>query len=652
MAGVIPINKQQKEVEKAKLTAEAKELKHLKAIYTKAAEDVSNKIAISDGKIKILLKDYDNLDEVQKSILQSQIYQKKFQESLQKQLDGFLADLNSGQYKSIDEYLNGCYETGFLGSMYDIHGQGIPIITPIDQKQVVKAKDIDSKISKKLYTKLGEDVDLLKKRIANNISRGIATSDSFANIARNISSASNMGFNKAMRIARTEGHRIQATAAFDAQHAAKKAGADIVKQWDAALDGRTRDTHRKLDGQIRELDEPFEVNGHKAMHPAGFGRPEEDINCRCALLQRARWALDEDELQTLQDRAAYYGLDKTEDFENFKKKYLKASAAEKVAKKMKKKSQKTLASPAKGNTIQLDTGNFSDAFTSKKAERDNTQKLVDYVNNLQGSNPKALLLYNSIGKMENYSANGIKFSISHGKSHAVSITYRRSTGDLVEVKLTIPKLSGSNLAGQVNTTLHEQMHLIDLMLKDNPTKAGAYFGESFVPLKDAVKNATSDIDADVKNLFTAFHAECAALKTKAKKDFDDAHDQIRAKYIPNGVWAAGADYKTYQKEYKKLQNAYYETIDYESRNALGGGISSLEDIYDALSGGRHRDSGVVKYGHGSKYYSSQGKRINEIVANYGALSVTRPDLVDMLRKDKPELVQALDEMLEEMAKKV
>lgn len=315
------MNKRQKEVEKAKLTAEEKELNHLKAIYKKAAEDVSNKIAIHDGTINVLLKDYDNLDDVQKSILQSKIYQKQFQESLQKQLNGFLADLNSGQYKSIDEYLNGCYETGFLGSMYDIHGQGIPIITPIDQKKVVKAKDIDSKINKKLYERLGDDVDILKKRIANNISRGIATSDSFANIARNIASASNMGFNRAMRIARTEGHRIQATAAFDAQHAAKKAGADIVKQWDAALDSRTRDSHRELDGQIRELDELFEVNGHTARFPSDFGRPEEDINCRCALLQRARWAMDEDELQTLKDRAAYYGLDKTETLKEFAEKF-------------------------------------------------------------------------------------------------------------------------------------------------------------------------------------------------------------------------------------------------------------------------------------------------------------------------------------------
>ena len=32
--------------------------------------------------------------------------------------------------------------------------------------------------------------------------------------------------------------------------------------------------------------------------------------------------MDADELQTLQDRAVYFGLDKTEDFEDFKKKYL------------------------------------------------------------------------------------------------------------------------------------------------------------------------------------------------------------------------------------------------------------------------------------------------------------------------------------------
>jgi uncharacterized protein with gpF-like domain len=112
----------------------------------------------------------------------------------------------------------------------------------------------------------------------------------------------------------------------DAQKAAKDKGADVVKQWDSMLDKKVRSTHRKLDGQIREVDEPFEMDGKKAMFPGDFGDPAEDCNCRCASLTRAKWGLDETELQTLKERAKVFGLDKTKDFGDFRKKYLKASA--------------------------------------------------------------------------------------------------------------------------------------------------------------------------------------------------------------------------------------------------------------------------------------------------------------------------------------
>lgn len=286
---------------------------------------MQKKIRISNGKINFLLSAFDSLDDELKSILQSQIYQKQFQENLKKQLDKFMQDLNNGQYKSITEYLTACYETGYIGTMYDIAGQGIPLVCPIDQKKVTKAMTHDTKLSKPLYKQLGIDVKWLKKQVASEISRGIATSSEYKTIARNIDLNCNVGFNRAMRIARTEGHRIQVLSAVDAQHAAKDAGADIVKQWDAALDKRTRPHHRILDGQIRELDEPFEVEGIKVMYPSGFGIAGEDINCRCALLQRAKWMLDNDELETLKQRAAYYGLDKTKDFDDFKKKYLKTN---------------------------------------------------------------------------------------------------------------------------------------------------------------------------------------------------------------------------------------------------------------------------------------------------------------------------------------
>lgn len=61
-----------------------------------------------------------------------------------------------------------------MGTMYDIAGQGIPLIVPIDQAAAIKAILTDSKISKGLYHSLGVDVSDLKKRITAEISRGIA----------------------------------------------------------------------------------------------------------------------------------------------------------------------------------------------------------------------------------------------------------------------------------------------------------------------------------------------------------------------------------------------------------------------------------------------------------------------------------------------
>ena len=58
------------------------------------------------------------------------------------------------------------------------------------------------------------------------------------------------------------------------------------------------------------------------MYPSNFGIPSLDINCICAVLQRARWTLDQDELETLKEQAKYYGLNKSRYFEDFKKKHL------------------------------------------------------------------------------------------------------------------------------------------------------------------------------------------------------------------------------------------------------------------------------------------------------------------------------------------
>lgn len=275
------MNKRQKEVITAQLGSEQTVIRELKKAYAKALDDIN-------AKLRDLMARTDTEN------LQSIIYQVDYQKALKAQISGILDVLNGEQFTSISDYLKTAYEDGFIGTMYDLQGQGIPLIFPIDQEQVTRAIQHDTKLSKKLYSKLGEDVKVLKKRIQTEISRGIASAQPYAQIARNIANQSNIGINKSIRIARTEGHRISEEAAYDAQKKAKQTGADVVKQWDATLDKRTRPHHVQLDGQVREIDEPFEVAGRTAMYPGGFGIPSEDIHCRCTVLQRARWAVDDE----------------------------------------------------------------------------------------------------------------------------------------------------------------------------------------------------------------------------------------------------------------------------------------------------------------------------------------------------------------------
>lgn len=321
------MNRWQIEVQKSLLNSEAEAIKALETQYKRALTDINRKVKDFQAEIDLLdaAMNQNGVDDTTIALLQSQkrskIYQKQYQEALKGQVSGILDKMQGDNYSTIESYLKESYETGYVGTMYDIAKQGIPVITPIDQAAAVRAILVDSKVSKGLYNRLGVEVSGLKKVITQEISRGIATGLGYGDIARNIANATSAPFSRTKTIARTEGHRIQQTSTADAQQAAKDKGADVVKQWDSTLDGKTRDSHRRVDGEIRELDEKFS-NG--LMYPGDpSGGAAEVVNCRCASLTRARWALDEEELQTLKDRAAFFGLDKTGNFEDFKNKYLK-----------------------------------------------------------------------------------------------------------------------------------------------------------------------------------------------------------------------------------------------------------------------------------------------------------------------------------------
>ena len=295
------MNRRQKIVQGQFLDNEEAVIKRLEQVYSQSLKDVTKKAQKLYDEIETLTAELDFIEdeaerEIQKSKIRSKVYQKQYQDGLKKQLDDVLDKMHKENFKNVSDYLQTCYDDGFVGTLYDLQGQGIPFAFPIDQEAVTRAVQLDSKISKGLYEHLGEDVSLLKKHITAQVSRGISSGMTFNQIAQQLSFKMVGTYNNsggslayAKRIARTEGHRIQCQAGMDACHKAKDMGADVVKQWDSTLDAKTRESHVKVDGEYKELDEKFS-NG--LMFPGDpSGRAAEVINCRCALLERARWAV-------------------------------------------------------------------------------------------------------------------------------------------------------------------------------------------------------------------------------------------------------------------------------------------------------------------------------------------------------------------------
>ena len=301
------VTKREKELLMLQLQKEKSLIKDLKKAYSQARTDIQLRI-------KELMAQEQT---------QSKIYQLRYQQALEKQISGIIDVLEGENVQIISEYLINAYETGYLGSLYVMHGYGIPLLFGIDEKKVMASvlKPIDDMTFAK---RMNVNMNDFKKTIKAEISRGIANNASYGAIAKQIELRINESFNRSYRIANTEMGRVSSESQYDSLVKAKEQGCEIIKQWCATLDEKTRPDHAALDGQIRNIDEYFTIGKYKALHPHSFNAPEMDISCRCTMLEKPTWALDQSELDRLKERAAYYKLDKTNEYEDFKAKYLKA----------------------------------------------------------------------------------------------------------------------------------------------------------------------------------------------------------------------------------------------------------------------------------------------------------------------------------------
>lgn len=608
------MNRRQREVMQAQLNGEKEIISKLETMYRDAMAEVDARIAKLDER-----------EGMEPENIQSIVYQRKYQQAIRNQIDRIIDNIQDLEFEDINDYLNWSYQVGYLGTMYDLHGQGIPIISPINQDEVTRAIRMDSKLSKSLYATLGEDLDRLKESVRQAISRKVSQGRSWTEAAKEIAGGMRTPYDKAIsyavRIARTEGHRVQVASSLDAMEKAKDKGAEIVKQWDATLDGRTRPDHRKLDGQIRELDESFEVKGHKAKAPGHFGRPEEDINCRCSITQRAKWALDEDELRTLEDRAAFFGLDKADDLEEFRSKYLRA------VEEVKETAKKAANAVKKAVGGLLDISGWPDMFKTKTAQK-RMQKFVDIVSE---GNPdeKTLELYNLLGNTRN---------ILNGQNTA-KLRFTEKDHKAGWGTVQIPKMEGEGLRGQAFTVAHELGHYIDA------NSSGGRTGDFFFCWRkqnDFPRMSPDDLPEWIRERSARYKKRIEEIREEAKNEFVEGSIELKRRFEAQEITL-----KEWREKFKVMENRYYNGTDKVIREEMQG-WNAVEDIMDALTRGAARDRGVVSYGHGSKYYAEPTMAVVETWANYCSLQLLEPDLLDDLRKDFPDLISMFDKLRDDM----
>lgn len=136
--------------------------------------------------------------------------------------------------------------------------------------------------------------------IKQNITVGLMNGDRYTTMANRIKQSVDGDYKKAIRIARTETHRVREAGNIDAAVSVNGAlkdsttGLKMVKTWRTMKDERVRPAkakgrnrqynHRKMDGVTVPVDEEFVLpSGAKTKAPGQSGVAGEDINCRCYL---------------------------------------------------------------------------------------------------------------------------------------------------------------------------------------------------------------------------------------------------------------------------------------------------------------------------------------------------------------------------------
>ena len=261
-----------------------KELRHYLAdVYSKYAED----------------------DQLNYELLQKHSYYARFLEEVEQKIN----ELSPDTKRLIRSTVEQAYEYTYNGMIDCAKKSGaIPEIAKNLKgcTAEILRRAVENPISKlTLNDRLEKHRKEIVYDIKQNISVGLLNGDRYSTMAKRIKNSVEGDYKKAIRISRTETHRVREAGNLDAaesvQMAMNSGGVPLqmMKIWKTMRDERVRPAkqkgknkqydHRKMEGISVPINEEFTLpSGAKTMAPGQSGVAGEDINCRCYLSYEIR----------------------------------------------------------------------------------------------------------------------------------------------------------------------------------------------------------------------------------------------------------------------------------------------------------------------------------------------------------------------------
>lgn len=526
--------------------------------------------------------------------------------------------------------LSNIYTDQFLRQVYDL-GQSITVKANFNRlNPALIQKTLDYPWSGAMFSdRLWQDKERLGRNLRVGLTQSMILGEGIPQITDRISKGIDTARYNAERVARTETKRVTYCAHDDVY---KDTGVEELRYRCAnGGDSRTCQYCRADNGKVFKRGEEPTLPRHP--------------NCRCVYIPVVSDTFEDNELNEL--TGSVRGA------ENYEKWREAEAKKQEEVKPVEKVNTKTVEKELKENPTpvpeQIKLTDYPQAFYATKPEAKNTQALLDYMNSKISTDPNVVALYTKMDKLCEGLSDEVVLKVTHGE-HRVKRSWNRNFEYVLDVG--IPKINPKYI-GTYDTNLHEEMHFLDMLItvKDNKDRLPSkMFSQSYKPLVEAFDKATPVIGDKAKKLFEDFAKECDIIYKKQQETFNTQHEDLKEQYRSGKI-----DWKKYNSLYKKLSKEVNEEADNERRALFGGGVSGLQDIYDAVSKGTFRDTGQVTYGHGSAYYTDRRRtnpNCSKSLANYASLCVGHPELIDILAEDYPEIVTALRGCVEAMLKEV